>query len=56
MPSSNTQVNLTMVEVRPGEFRLMPTFPHPTPATPEYGNIPIKLDQSSSNNTGGSRR
>ncbi|TGO77163.1 hypothetical protein BELL_0120g00160 [Botrytis elliptica] len=56
MPSSNSQVNLTMVEVRPGEFRLMPKFPTPTPSTPEYGNIPIKLDQSNSNNNGGSRR
>ncbi|TGO60008.1 hypothetical protein BCON_0039g00390 [Botryotinia convoluta] len=59
MPSSNSQVNLTMVEVRPGEYRLMPAFPHPTPSTPEYGNIPIKLDQSNSNsnsnNAGASR-
>ncbi|THV46749.1 hypothetical protein BGAL_0363g00160 [Botrytis galanthina] len=38
MPSSNSQVNLTMVEVRPGEYRLMPTFPAPTPSTPHSIN------------------
>ncbi|KAI9646161.1 hypothetical protein NHQ30_005601 [Ciborinia camelliae] len=63
MSSENKNVNLRIVETRPGqEYKLTPDCPLPspmpkapplTPMTPGFGNIPIKLDSNAGNSNAG---